>query len=270
MRLQFPNGEHRDVEFDQGELLIGSDSACAVSASAPELRPIHAIIGCDPRGLTLSVLGSDAPCAINGRRVREKAFVRLGDELNLGGLRVRLCEQRTARPRAPAPDRRGSGEGLGVLVYRVVLRVLTGERRGRLLNLNSPVSLTANGAADGPSISIALTDKGVFLQASDAKLDVRVNGVDCVDAVLLHGDQVEWAGHRYLLEAPGLRVSDVDTGEIPIVIGQTGVMSPIQAQAAQSTASPEPIWLRLPVWFVLSVLAAVGAGFAAWLIQALL
>jgi hypothetical protein len=289
MRLTFPNGEHDPVHFDQGELLIGSDPACAIALNAEGIRPMHAVLSIDPRGLALSVLGKGGEAThVNDRLVEELALVRSGDELQIAAVRILL--KSTEAPRDQPPPSDAARVGVSGSYPRVILRGMSGDWKGRFARLRDTlrfgsdpdcdVDLPAERAAPMHS-TLELSMEGIFLRANAPGNNVQVNGHDYENVVLKPNDQLLIGGERFVIEAPGYRpvtVTPVPSSN-PAV---TGVMRriealdppPIDATIERKTASPAatprgdfvsemPDWL----WFSLIGLIAVGSGVLVWYLR---
>jgi hypothetical protein len=87
MKISFPGGERQDFLAGDGALRIGSlPENDIVLPAAKGVRPQHLEIQLEPRrGITLSVREVGAPVQVNGRPVKEKAILRLGDVVIAGG-----------------------------------------------------------------------------------------------------------------------------------------------------------------------------------------
>lgn len=289
MRLTFPNGEHEPVSFDQGELLIGSDPACALALKADGIRAMHAVLSIDSRGLVLSVLGKGANSTyVNARNIEELALVRNGDELTIATIKMLL--QSGEAPRDPPPPQDAARVGVSGSYPRVILRGMSGDWKGRFARLRDTlrfgsdpdcdVDLPAELAAPMHS-TLELSMEGIFLRANAPGNSVQVNGHDYQDVVLKPNDQLLIGGERFVVEAPGYRPVSVTPipSSNPSV---TGVMRrieapdppPINAVTDAKSASPHsaprgdfvsemPDWL----WFTLIGLIAVGSGVLVWYLR---
>jgi hypothetical protein len=80
MQLVFPNGEHASVEFDHGEISIGSRAGQGVSLPGKALAPHHASLVADRRGLWLRVPPGTPGVHLNARPIRRIALLRAATE----------------------------------------------------------------------------------------------------------------------------------------------------------------------------------------------
>ena len=90
MKISFPGGERQDFLTGEGVVRVGSaPDADIVLPAAKGVRAQHLSIHIEPRrGITLAVSDAGAPVQVNGRPVREKAILRLGDVVIAGSVRM--------------------------------------------------------------------------------------------------------------------------------------------------------------------------------------
>jgi len=286
MRLTFPNGEHEPLTFDQGELLIGSDPACAVALKADGLKAMHVVLAIDPRGLVLSVLGTGGPpTVVNGRVVAELALLRAGDTLTVASIEIALKSNDGNRETPPARD--VTRETVSGSYPRVLLRGLSGDWSGRAAHLRDTLRFGSDPDCDvdlppehaaAHHCSIDLDLAGIFLRAAAAGNRVEVNGHEFESAILKPNDQILIGGQRFLIEAPGYR--PVSITPLPSNPNSTGVMRRIELESppplnaldtpAVSNTAPSgdfisemPDWL----WFSLIGLIAICSGVLVWYLR---
>lgn len=261
MRLTFPNGEHDDVFFGVGGVAIGSSDEDDICLDAKGVRPRHVELRVEQRGLLLHVPHPASMVTVNGRRVFEQAFLRLGDEIHLS----ELCIHVTADPgnhREP-PDEEISDDGTDDLACAVNLRGVSGDWQGRVINLRGVVQVGAvNG--DDNQIRIDSTNEELHVDLIRNRHEVYLrteegtsllNGNPVRNAVLEPGDQLQWGDQRFVLEAPNPPRPDSHR------LSSTAVMQavPDLAQAAgsetQGDGEDQP---------------SAGDGRIAWIIAAIL
>lgn len=118
---------------------------------------------------------------------------------------------------------------------------------GDLLNKSFPLGsgLRIGGGAEGdiplngqaPLAEVLVADGRVVIRSLDPAAELSVNGESCQETALAGGDEIRIAGHRFILQAPGLRPERVLT---------------------EAAVRPGRAW-----WPWLLALAAAG-GVAAW------
>lgn len=255
MRLEFPNGEHEAVELDDGEAGIGSAAGNRVRIPAAGLAAQHLRLVRDRRGLWMRVAGDVGPVHLNARPVRSLALLRAGDLLCVGHLHVKVCGAVEDAPPSggPAPG--------GLAASKVVLRGVAGPHSGRSIPVGDGLALgsasdaglhLSDPALQGTSVELSLVEGGAWLvvQAGD---EVEVNGRPCRRALLRHGDQLCIDPHRFVLEAPGLRLRARKQADGP----QTGGGDAPAAGVAVPADNATTVW-----WLIAAaaVLAAVITG----------
>lgn len=212
MRLHFPQGHHPDALWAEGRLSLGSGETCRVRIAG--LAENHIWIDVDMvRGLELHV-APGAEVHVNGRPVREKAILRLGDELLLNAVPVRLKSDSDQREAPPTQVDFSHGAGLKNLSARATLRAVSGDLYGKVIGLKTRTTI-----GRGPENDLVINDPGiershavvesattgVYLRSVTAAPTggVSVNGVLVRDAVLKPGDQISFQNHRFVLETIG-------------------------------------------------------------------
>jgi pSer/pThr/pTyr-binding forkhead associated (FHA) protein len=209
MRIQFPNAEHSEVTVDGGRLLIGSAVSGADALCLPGLAPQHIAIEVDRvRGIWLSVAdGRDV--VVNGRPVRERAQLRLGDSVFLGTLHLLIkpdSDFREAPPPADAAEVQREPTG------RASLRALSGRYFGKSVALRGRTTIGRDRSCDVvldepdmPSRHVLIENapEGLYLRDLGSTRGTEVNGISVLSTVLYPGDQIAFAQHRFVVEAPG-------------------------------------------------------------------
>jgi hypothetical protein len=267
MRLSFPDAQHAEVRIDPGSLVVGSGAESDVRLDSGELRPQHVAIDLHPqRGLSLRVLDPGARVFVNGRPVREFAFLRAGDCIALGSLRAEVVgEVRGAESASGAPDAIEIGSNPSA--SRVVLRGVSGRYFGRsiavadapVLGSSAECQVRLEDAGLAPrQAQFGLGSAGVTLYNLAQEDGARVNGHAVTQALLGHGDQIAFDQHRFVLEAPGLpgpsaRTESAGVGSVTSV--QRAVDVPPDAGDAAPRSSGQNIW-----WLIAAA-ALIGLGF---------
>lgn len=270
MRLSFPNGEHPDVQLEQGELGIGSAPGNRVVLDG--VAPRHAAIRCDAqRGIMIHVLDRAAQVHVNARPVRELAILRLGDVLSLNRVQVLVRPDDSVRieqsiPSESVPLASGAQR---TAASRVVLRGVAGHYFGQSISLQDPVLVGRSPQAqirlDDPDVvdrhaQLELSGERVLLRNLGAHDGSVVNGVPVRDAVLHPGDQIAFDGQRFVLEAPGLPPRGIcTTPSAGSGMGTTQTMQAIRAEphAGQPATTAEAGRSRYG-WLIVTALAIAG------------
>ncbi len=266
MRLSFPSGEHADVIASGGVVGIGSAEGNRIVLGSPGVRPTHARIVLDQRGMVLEVLDAQARTHVNARPVLEKAILRLGDSVSIDAVAMVLKPDSddvidTAPPTTELPSSGRSG------VASVVLRGVSGAHFGKTiavgdrlvigqgrhgLELDEPGMGESHAAIDAGGDLIRLRDLG-------SAGGTAVNGVIVRDAVLHPGDQIAFGRNRFVLEAPGYTAR-----------GQRRETPPAFAPAITQTMPaiqipdppPEAEDRSSGVWWLILAAALIGVGIA--------
>jgi len=241
MQLSFPNGEHRDVNFETGEVTIGSRPDMLVSLPKSGLSGHHASIIADRRGLWLKLLPDSQAIHLNGRPVKQLAMLRVGDLLCFEQTRIQL---RDTDPKAINRNIPESGpltlnETQQVSAARVLLRGLSGQHFGRIYGLVSPQLLGSGANADihieDASVAekhaqIELHGDKVVLRAMNPQAITFVNGIPVNDALLSPGDQIAIEQSRFMLEAPGLPLRGRDIAVPSGTVAHTQTIQAVKAK----------------------------------------
>lgn len=266
MRLSFPNGEHADVIASGGVVGIGSAEGNSIVLGSAGVRPSHARLVLDQRGVVLEVLDPQARTHVNARPVLEKALLRLGDVVNIDAVAMVLKPDRddvidTEPPSDDLPP--GPRSALASVVLRGVSgahfgkTIAVGDRlvigQGRHgLELDEPGMGDRHASIDAVGDLIRLRDLGSTSGTS-------VNGVLVRNAVLHPGDQIAFGRNRFVLEAPGFpargQLRDTPTGFTPAI---TQTMPAIQFP----DEVPAPEERSSSVWWLILVAALIGVGIA--------
>jgi len=263
VRLSFPNGELADVLVPPGEVRIGSASGNTVVLKSDGIRPNHATILTDARGITLMVDDPEAAAYVNARPIKERALLRLGDVLSLQSVNVILKPDRDDAVRAPpeaafndGATTDGDSGGRGG-PPRVVLRGVAGPYFGRAIPIPENLVL-----GSGQDCNLVLDEGelaprhaeirvrpgiGIFMRDLGSKAGTAINGVQVKDAVLFSGDQISFAQNRFVLEAPGMPTrKDQPTASAPIVSAKPAATEgkpggPVQVTQTMKAIRPEDV-----------------------------
>lgn len=288
MQLSFPNGEHRDVNFEAGEVTIGSRPDMLVSLPESGLAAHHASIIADRRGLWLRVLPDSQAIHLNGRPVKQIAMLRVGDLLCFDQTRIQLrdTDAKAINRNIPENSPLSLNESQQVSAARVLLRGLSGQHFGRIYGLVSPQLLGSGANADiaieDDSVAekhaqIELHGDKVVLRAMSPEAVTHVNGIAVTDALLSPGDQIAIEQSRFMLEAPGLPLRGRDVAVPSGTIAHTQTMQAVKTKipAEYNAGNSEEVenTQQSPqdtsaLWWLIAAAAILAASLTALLVYA--
>ncbi len=249
MRLSFPNGEHADVKLAPGEIRIGAAADNEVVLGGDGIRPHHASLLVDNRGVILRVHARDAWTHLNARPVIDLALVRGGDVISVDQVRIAVkpADDSVLKPAgantADSPQEFGAGS-------RVALRGLSGRNYGRAIPLLQPLVIGRDSGCDvvleddsalAPKHArIEIAPEGAYLRSVDGRSEFEVNGVMRTDATLHSGDQITFRQDRFLLEAPGLPARGKARPAAPPAASPVLITQTLRAITAADVAGATP------------------------------
>jgi pSer/pThr/pTyr-binding forkhead associated (FHA) protein len=271
MRLSFPNAEHTDVIVNSGVLSIGSAQGNAITLSADGVRPWHARLVLDARGVILEVLDAQARTHVNARPVLEKAFLRLGDVVNIDAVAMVLKPDRDDVIETFLADRKEQPSGPRPGLASVVLRGVSGTHFGKTIAVgerlvvgqgNRELDLDEPGMAERHAVIEAHAD-AIELRDLGSANGTEVNGVRVKNAVLYPGDQLAFGRNRFVLEAPGYPAR----GQSPLTPAH---LAPSITQTMPPIDIPDPLEPGSDrsshgIWWLIAAAAVIGLGIASLL-----
>lgn len=247
MKISFPGGERQDFLAGEGSLRVGSapDNDIVLPA-AKQVQPQHLELQIDPRrGITLSVSDRSAVVHVNGRPIREKAILRVGDMVGVGSVRmvIRPDVDRVEKPPKASTENETRQR---FTPPRVVLRGVSGGHFGKVITLRSKTIIGRGSDCDlvlnesemsRRHALIENTPEGLFLRDLGSVNGTFVNGTSVRDTVLKPGDQIAFDQNRFMIEAPGYLI--MAPGDEPVHTGViTQVQRPFTAPAAPRAVEP--------------------------------
>lgn len=252
MRIEFSHSARDDFLWTDAPLRVGSAVDNDLVLAANQAAAQHLRIEQDRRGWVLQVLPGALRVYVNARPVRERALLRAGDMLSVGDCRMRLCADASPAGRSAPACVPGACDS-------VALRARAGTYSGRVLAIGTGIELGPFGRwpldlpqGEHAGFKLGWESGRLVLDAvaASAKYPLRVNGIAVDHAVLQPGDQLSLGSHRFVLDAPGMR------------------MEP----AAPPPATPEPV-AEEPAgprgelgWLILTaVVLALAITWALWL-----
>src|SRR5690625_2843465 len=257
MRIEFASGTREPFSWPGGLLRIGSAETMGLRLDGAGVAAHHADLARDGRGIVLDVQRGAGRVHVNARPVRERALLRPGDILSIGGHRLRLCAD------VMAGDDENAGAGaedveLADAGAVIALRAVAGPLSGRVWPLDGRMALDSRGPVDMPrddALTLVVQGHRVWMHAdAPGRADsVRVNGCVVRQADLADGDQLAFGAHRFV----------VDVSPAP---------EPVRPPPApdETDAEPEPVQRGAPHremgWLI--VTAALLALVLAWVLLA--
>lgn len=258
MRLHFPQGERKDALLKEGETSIGFAPGSDVEIKGDGVVESHVVITVDARGPVLWVRSPDAWTHVNGRPVREKAILHVGDLISLGSVSLMLKPDNDAsisqhKP-PPADPEEAMSESGSETRYRMtppkaLLRGVSGPYFGKVLPVPGRLVIGRGSdcdlVLDEPEMSrkhamIEVTAAGIYLRDMGSSNGTFVNGVQVRDAVLYSGDQIAFDRNRFLVEAPGMptRADNEYQAEQSVGEHRPGVTQTLQSIPPAHAAAP--------------------------------
>jgi hypothetical protein len=209
MRIGFANSNREPFRSAGARVRVGRADGNDLVLSGAGVAERHLAIAEDRRGLVLEVLPGAQHVYVNARPVRERALLRYGDVLSVGGCKLAvLPDDASASAASSQPMIHDGASRPGF----AALRAVSGAMSGRLLPIEDKLVLGGRGFVPPglPQCELKLDKSGVRLEA-DAQ--VPVNGSPRKRAVLQAGDQLALGEHRFVLEAPGLQAAVLAAAE---------------------------------------------------------
>jgi pSer/pThr/pTyr-binding forkhead associated (FHA) protein len=283
-RLSFPSGEHRDVPLGPGAYTLGTAADNQVVLVGAGISQRHARIENDGRGLTLTVLDSQAITHVNARPIREKALLRLGDSVTIDTVRILIKPERDDVVRTTIPDAAKELDNPETRVRAVppkaVLRGVSGSHFGKIIPIRVRLTIGRGSECDlvldEPEMSrkhamIENSGDGLYLRDLGSANGTFVNGVQVKNAVLHPGDQLAFDRNRFLVEAPGLPMrgeeeTDPAQPKAPMItqmmqaVDVPDPVNPARKPAPQPAQAPSSS--RNEIWWLIGAAALIGAGIA--------
>lgn len=204
MRIEFASGTREPVIWTGGTLRIGRADGADLHLDGAGVSARHVGLTRDARGIVLDVERGAGRVYVNARPVRERALLRLGDSLSIGGHRLRLCADADASDTididTPTPD--DADEGADAVI---ALRAVAGPLSGCVWPLGTHMDLDSRGPVDvsgDEALALTAQGHGVYMDAGalGAGDVVRVNGRVVQHASLGDGDQLTVGVHRFVLD----------------------------------------------------------------------
>lgn len=206
LRIGFVDAQRADVPMAGASLRIGAATTCDIVLASADAAPEHATLHHDRRGLILEVAPQAAHVYVNARPVRERALLRAGDVLSIGASKLIL-----KRPLREDDRQRRAGKPQLLPVSLVGLRAVAGPMTGKRLAIDDELML------DGLALPGCVGCVRLRRSAGAVEFDVvgplddqppRFNGIVVQRGSLHVGDQMAWRNCRFVVEAPGMALTE--------------------------------------------------------------
>ncbi len=253
---------------DAGVTGIGAAQDNTIRLESGGIRPWHARLVIDKRGVILEVLDPQARTHVNARPIVERALLRLGDVVSFDSIAMTLKpdSDNSIDTRIP-PESAG---GAGREVSRVVLRGVSGIHFGKSISVGERLVI-GNGSRgldlDEPHMgerhaSIDTTDEAIHFRDTGSVRGTEINGVLAKTAALHPGDQINFGRNRFVLEAPGYpargQSMPTPTNQAPAI---TQTLDAIQINNPMPVA-PVVEDNGSGIWWLIAASALIGLGLA--------
>ena len=209
MRIEFVRTARDSFSWTQPQLRVGSAPGNDLVLGREQAAPQHLVIESDLRGWVVRLIPGAAHIYVNARPVRERALLRPGDVVTVGDCRLLLCADE-------APDQRPLPRAVPEHANcTVALRAVAGPLSGKVFPVHEylelgPRSRHALELPQGETMAfrIGWQDDRLTLAVVEQSGPhaLRVNGNRVIKVLLQSGDQIGVATHRFVLEAPGIKV----------------------------------------------------------------
>lgn len=204
MRIEFASGTRESVSWPGEILRIGSAETMGLRLDGAGVSAHHADLTRDERGIVLDVERGAGRVHVNARPVRERALLRPGDILSIGGHRLRLCADVMVNDDEDV-DAGAEDTGLADAGAVIALRAVAGPLSGRVWSIGERMDLDSRGPVYMPrdgALTLLVQGHRVRMHAdAPGQTDtVRVNGRVVRQADLADGDQLAFGAHRFVVD----------------------------------------------------------------------
>ncbi len=101
LQITTRDGKASDAVHDSDSILIGSGPSAVLRLEDQDVSSIHAVIKVTPEGVvTIIDLGSEAGTTVNGSAVTEPVTLKVEDEIQVGGVKIKVTQLTDAAPKA--------------------------------------------------------------------------------------------------------------------------------------------------------------------------
>lgn len=256
MKLQFPKGDHNDVELQDGNYSIGSSEEADISIQDKGLGNIHATITVANGEAVLSIDNEASLISVNGKLVSKSKELREGDLIVASQVHLKLMSSEESEE----DDNRTR---VRMALPKFVLRGVSGAYFGKtyplrgstIMGRHSECHICVN--ADGISrkhVQIDAEADGLVVTDLGSSNGTFINGKKIDKADIQVGDELRLDNIRFLIQTPGM--SD------PVLEGasnsnRTETKTSVEIPAIEEKSNGAIKW-------VVTLLVLGGAVAAAW------
>ncbi|MBK7858787.1 MAG: TonB family protein [Archangiaceae bacterium] len=162
-RITGPDGTTTESSSDLESVILGSGSGATVKISDPKVSNLHAMLKVEKSG-TVSVmdLGSEHGTSVKDQRIKDAVTLSSGDELNLGGSRVKVLFGDEPAPVAVSANgvhsngAHANGVAVSTKAPPAPPKGLAGTGKNAAMLFNEPLPPEATPAEDSKVLQVAL------------------------------------------------------------------------------------------------------------------
>lgn len=181
---------------------LGNDAGCDVKISSPGVQSQHAELLVNGDSVQVVNLVGGTELTVNGQSVTDKANLKPGDEIKLGGETLELHDPKSSQVKA-APQQNAT-EGWALKALNTALAEkhfpLSGSQTlGRSQDCDISLGVVH---LSRKHASVAVTDKGLVIEDLNSSNGTYINGKKVTKAVAIAGDEVSFDTLRFRVIGP--------------------------------------------------------------------
>lgn len=258
MKLQFPQGDHNDVELQDGNYSIGSSEEADISIQDKGLGNVHASINISNGDGVLNVDNEASLISVNGKLVSKSKELREGDLIIAAQVHMKLASSEDAEEEVDDNRTR-----VRMALPKFVLRGVSGAYFGKtyplrgstVMGRHSECHICVN--ADGISrkhVQIDAEADGLVVTDLGSSNGTYINGKKIDKSEIKVGDELKLDNIRFLIQTPGMTDPALDNAS-KANTAETKTSAEIPAIEEKSNGA---------VKWVVTLIVLGGAVAAAW------
>ncbi len=215
MKLHFPQGDHNDVELQDGNYRIGSSEEAEISIQDKGLGNIHATLTISNGEGVLNVDNEASLISVNGKLVSKSKELREGDLIIPSQVHMKLVSSEAVEEEVDDNRTR-----VRMALPKFVLRGVSGAYFGKtyplrgstIIGRHSECHICVN--ADGISrkhVQIDADPNGLKVKDLGSSNGTFVNGKKIDECDLKVGDELKIDNIRFLVQTPGMAEPAADS-----------------------------------------------------------